>query len=742
MQPAQPIIGDLVLVGGGHAQVALLKSLAMNPVPGLRTTLICREVNTPYSGMLPGFVEGVWSQQDIHIDLARLAAMAGARLITAPVTAIRANEKRIDIAGRPSLPYDVLSINIGGEPDLQAIEGAAAHSIPVKPIGLFRQKLAALTKSGHPKRIAVIGGGAAGCELALALSARWQRDAGTRPDIRVFGRAARLVPEHPPRAARHLFEAMSAAGCSIHCGSSVTSIEKGRLHLENGEIHEFDACFLVTAVAPPAWLADTGLDLDPAGFISVSASLQSTSHENVFAAGDVATIAANPRPKAGVFAVRAGPVLAQNIRRFVGGRRLRPWRPQKRALAIIGTADGQAIGIRGTHASRSRMWWWLKKWIDRRWMAKYTDLTMPPPDTADRLAGINGRTEAGSLRDPAFEAKRCLGCGAKTGHETLAAAMREATATAIALGADERLMPPEGLNEDSAVLPIPDGGEMVQSIDVISEIVTDPFALGRIAATHAMSDIYAANAVPVWAMASVTLAAARADIQQSQLAQLMAGGLMALSEAGAQLVGGHTGESTALGVGYAVTGWREAPPTMPDLTDEFALLLTKPLGTGVIMAAHMKLAARGEWVTAATHHMANGNGLAAGLMAPHRPMMTDVTGFGLARHALNLAERCGAPGAEISLRALPLMSGAQACLEDGHLSSLHDTNLASVRVTGEAAALTRAGILFDPQTSGGLLAALPVAVAENLCTALSDHGETAAIIGRLRPDQSGLSLVE
>ena len=136
---------------------------------------------------------------------------------------------------------------------------------------------------------------------------------------------------------------------------------------------------------------------------------------------------------------------------------------------------------------------------------------------------------------------------------------------------------------------------------------------------------------------------------------------------------------------------------MPDLTDEFALLLTKPLGTGVIMAAHMKLAARGEWVTAATHHMANGNGLAAGLMAPHRPMMTDVTGFGLARHALNLAERCGAPGAEISLRALPLMSGAQACLEDGHLSSLHDANLASVRVTGEAAALTRAGILFDPQ---------------------------------------------
>ena len=741
MQPVQPIIGNLVLVGGGHAQVALLKSLAMNPVPGLRTTLICREVDTPYSGMLPGFVEGVWSDRDIHIDLARLAGMAGASLITAPVTAIHPDEKRVDIAGRPSLPYDLLSINIGGEPDLGAIEGAAEHCIPVKPIGLFRQKLASLTREGHPKRLAVIGGGAAGCELALALSARWQRDAGTRPDITLFGRAGRLVPEHPPRAARHLYEAMTKAGCRIHCGAEVTRIEAGHLQLESGNIHEFDACFLVTAVAPPAWLSDTGLARDPSGFISVSASLQSTSHPHVFAAGDVATIAGDPRPKAGVYAVRAGPVLARNIRRFIAGKRPQPWRPQKSALAILGTADGRAIGIRGSHASQSRAWWWLKKWIDRRWMAKYTDLSMPPPSPADRLVGLNGGiTEA--PRDPAFEVMRCLGCGAKTGHETLTAAMRDATAAAIALGADARLMPPEGLNEDAAVLPVPESGEMVQSLDVISEIVSDPFILGRIAATHAMSDIYAANAVPVWAMASVTLAAARADIQQSHLTQLMAGGLVALSEAGAQLVGGHTGESSALGVGYAVTGWREAPPLMPDMSEEIALLLTKPLGSGVIMAAHMKLAARGEWVTKATHHMARGNGSAARLLAPHRPVMTDVTGFGLARHAMNLAERCGAAGAEISLRTLPLMTGALACLEDGHRSSLHDANVASVRMTGDAAASFRAGILFDPQTSGGLLVALPIAAAEEICAALASEGETAAIIGRLRAAGPGLSLVE
>ncbi|MGC6454607.1 MAG: selenide, water dikinase SelD [Candidatus Puniceispirillaceae bacterium] len=742
MRPAGPIIGDLVLVGGGHAQVALLKSLAMKPVAGLRTTLICRDIDTPYSGMLPGFVEGVWSEADLHIDLARLAAMAGARLINAPVTAIRADDKHVDIAGRPSIPYDILSVNIGGEPDLDAIEGAAAHCIPVKPIGRFRERLSALTASGHPQRLAVIGGGAAGCELALALSARWQQDTGSRPDIRIFGRAARLVPEHPPRAARHLYEALTKAGCSVHCGREVTLIEQGRLHLDGGENHEFDACFLVTAVAPPSWLAKTGLALDKAGFIAVRPSLQSLSHPDVFAAGDVATIADNPRPKAGVYAVRAGPILARNIRRYATGRSLRPWRPQTRALAILGTADGRAIGIRGTHASRSRAWWWLKKWIDRRWMAKYTDLSMPSPPVADRLVGINGRSEAANSHDAAFEAMRCLGCGAKTGHETLAAAMREATRTAIALGADERLMPPEDMNEDSAIIPVPESGEMVQSIDVISEIVPDPFTLGRIAAVHAMSDIYAANAVPVWAMAAVTLAPARADIQQSQLSQLMAGGLMALSEAGAQLVGGHTGESDALGIGYAVTGWRDAPPVIPDMSQDVVLLLTKPLGTGVIMAAHMKLAARGTWVAGAIDHMARGNGAAAALMAEHRPVMTDVTGFGLARHALNLAERCGASGVEMSLRALPLMDGALSCLQDGHRSTLHEANLSSVRTSGAAPDTAKAGILFDPQTSGGLLAALPREVALDISNALADLGQPAAVIGRLRTDLAGLALVE
>ena len=738
MRAVVPTTGELVLVGGGHAQVALLKSLAMKPVPGLRTTLICPDVQTPYSGMLPGYVEGVWKAQDIHIDLARLTQMAGARLIVAAATRLAVDDRLVHVETRPPVHFDILSVNVGGAPDLNAIQGAADHCIPVKPIGRFRSQLAALTARGYPQQLAIIGGGAAGCELALALSKQWQDATGRRPEITIFARGARLVPEMPARAARLIFEALTRIGATVHCGRAVTSVEAGGLQLQDGSRHEFGACFLVTSVAAPQWIANSGLDLDERGFLKVDRTLQSSSHPFVFAAGDIASIADDKRPKSGVYAVRAGPVLAHNVRQYLHGRRLKRWSPQSKALAIIGTADGKAIAVRGAHAGASRVWWWLKQWIDRRWMAKYKNLHMQPPPKWRPFAGISSKTA--ETDDPVFESMRCLGCGAKTGHETLAAAMRDATAIAVKMGADPRLMPPEGLEDDSAVLPVPEGGELLQSTDVISEIVGDPFLLGKIAAVHAMSDIYAANGVPVWAMANVTMGMARIDLQQHQLAQLMAGSLVALSEAGAQLVGGHTGESQALGIGFTVTGWREAPPAPPPQDGEVALILTKPIGTGVIMAAHMQLAAQGEWVEAAIASMAEGNAAAASALAPFAPLMTDVTGFGLARHALNLAGRCARPGAELDPAALPCLDGALTLIESGHRSTLHNQNRAAVRMADDALSAHAIDILFDPQTSGGLLAAVPESEADTALARLHGAGINAARVGRLTDTAVGLSL--
>ena len=751
MQAIGPILGELVLLGGGHAQVSVLKKFAMNPVPGLRLTLVTQDVRTPYSGMLPGFVEGVWTADDIHIDLSRLAQMAGARLIVDSVTGLDADKKRLDFADRPSMTFDMLSINIGGQPDLGAIAGARTHAIPVKPISTFQHRLDHIFTLAHPRRIAVIGGGAAGCELALALSKRWLDQFGERPKMALYSRSQRVMSQMNAAAAKIIARDLQKIGCTLFLGQEVTEIGADYVCLANGLREEFDACFLVSAVTPPDWLSRTGLALDQRGFIAVEPSLQSSSHPAIFASGDIASLSPDERPKAGVFAVRAGPILGHNLRQYALGAKLRPWRPQRRYLALVGTADGKAVAVRGRHASKSRFWWLLKCWIDRRWMAKYTHLEMAPPTPPLRLAGINGRVgqNLGDVLDgdPAFEAMRCLGCGAKTGHETLAAALGDAARLAISAGASAKLMPAQGLGEDSAILPAgPVGADIVQSVDMLSEIINDPYLLGKIAAVHALSDLFAANAVPAYALAILNLGAARIDLQQQQLTQLLAGGLSALAAEGVRLVGGHTSEGPELSVGFAVTGWRNQAPAPLSLDQEYLVVLSKPLGTGVIMAGQMKLLSDGYAVDAAIASMERSNAAAAKIFndaASGAAWMTDVTGFGLARHAQNLVERVGFTGVEITLSDVPVISGAVALLASGVRSSLHDQNRAAVRYdeTGlSARQRVRAEIVFDPQTSGGLLAVLTPQTAHAALRSLTAQNHDAAIIGRTGPGLTGLRL--
>ena len=354
MQTRYPIIGDLVLVGGGHAQIAVLRSCAMKPMPGLRLTLVTNSSRTPYSGMLPGYVEGVWQDKDLYIDLRHLAAAANARMIVAPVININADSKQIYFDDRPPLKFDVLSINIGGQQSLAMIDGAQKNTIPVKPIAKFQTRFETLIypkfhdklPKTSLKKLAVVGGGAAGCELALALITRWKTETGTAPEISLITDKERLMPQMAPKAAKLVDRTLRARGANILYCNRVTSIKGNTLTMSSGTTLGFDACFLVTQVTAPIWLADTGLGLDPHGFVKVTPTLQSTSHPYIFAAGDIAAVSHSPRPKAGVFAVRAGKVLAHNLRRFVLAKPLTSWTPQTRYLALIGTGDRRAIAVR------------------------------------------------------------------------------------------------------------------------------------------------------------------------------------------------------------------------------------------------------------------------------------------------------------------------------------------------------------------------------------------------------------
>jgi selenide, water dikinase len=573
------------------------------------------------------------------------------------------------------------------------------------------------------------------------------------------------MPQMAPRASHLMFGSLLDAGIKLQLGRAVNKIDAGIIWFGDNTSDAFDACFLVSAVRPPRWLRTTGLALDDDGFIAVQPTLQSNSHKNIFAAGDIATISGSQRPKAGVFAVRAGPVLAKNLRKYLQGHALKRWSAQKRYLAIVGTADNRAIASWGHFGAKADGFLALKYWIDRRFMAKYQQLTMPTPPPPLPFAGLDTVIDLGPdgdsnqrHRDPVFTTIRCLGCGAKASHNVLANALEDAISLAVSNGADPTLMPKAGIETDAAIMESPPAGhQIVQSVDVLSEIVSDPFMLGRIAAVHALSDLYAALATPTSALAIINLPEASLPIQTNQLTQILAGGLFALSEAGVKLIGGHTSEGGALSVGFSVTGhskqWPSAAPVNAGsvnvgFDNDLVLVLTKPLGTGVIMAGHMQLVAKAQWVDDAIRQMAVSNQQSAKHFLKKGVLgATDITGFGLARHAQNLSLRLGVSGCRLDLSSLPLLDGALTLLSSGIKSSLHDQNRAAVQIDtngpdGHAGVQFDAHIetLFDPQTSGGLLGVFPRDTANQLITALHKDGQTAAIIGSLDFANTGVHL--
>jgi selenide,water dikinase len=365
---------DLVLVGGGHAHVHVLKRLGEAPPAGVRVTLVARDVKTPYSGLIPGFVAGRYAYDDCHVDLAPLCRRGNIRLLQGEAVGLDRDRRRLRLRDGSEVPWDVLSLDVGAAPSLDAIPGAAAWSVPVKPIAEFGRRWLAFVEDRKtwlgPLEIVVIGGGAGGVELALAIEHRLQAAARGATVRLTLATRDGILAGQAASAQRRLRAILRRRGIRVLEGQPVERIERGAVRV--GETwHHADAVFVVTEAAAPAWLADTGLPLDARGFLAIRDTLQSTGDDAIFAAGDCATTIDHPRPKAGVFAVRQGPPLADNLRRVLLGEAARPWIPQARYLSIIGAGDGHAVATRGAWSVEGRWAWWWKDYIDRRWVRQY-----------------------------------------------------------------------------------------------------------------------------------------------------------------------------------------------------------------------------------------------------------------------------------------------------------------------------------------------------------------------------------
>ena len=738
-----PVLKDLVLVGGGHSHVIVLRRLGMRPIPGVRVTVIARDLHAPYSGMLPGLIAGLYEFDDVHIDLGPLARFAGARLFHAEAVGLDPDKRTVLCRKRPPVPYDVLSIDTGIAPRLD-VDGAVEHAVPVKPIGGLVARWERLAhrvrESPRKLRVAIVGAGAAGVELTLsmqhALSTRARAEAGRFqvPEFHLFGAAPTVLPTHNRGAQRRFGRVLAERGVHVHLATRVARVDVGRLEAVDGESFEVDEVVWATAAAPPPWPAASGLAVDGAGFVAVDATLQSTSHRGVFAAGDVAAVRDHPREKAGVFAVRQGRPLAANLRRALLGKRLRPFHPQRRFLSLVSTGDRHAVASRGRWSAEGAWVWRWKDWIDRRFMRRFAELPEMDTDASGARAPVvpPGLAPPEVVRELSVVAMRCGGCGSKVGATLLdrvVARLEPVRRDDVVVGLDAP--------DDAAVASLPPGKLLVQSVDAFRAMIDDPWLFGRITANHCLSDLYAMGAEPCSALAIVTIPHGIESKMEVLLEDLLSGAVKALNDGGAALVGGHTGEGAEVQLGLSVSGSIDPDGILRKggLRPGDRLVLTKPIGTGTLLAADMRGKAKARWVDGAIRAMLQSNRDAAGAVRAHAGRScTDVTGFGLLGHLVEMTKASGVD-ARVELGKVPILDGAEDTASLGFLSSLQPQNVRLRRAVANvetAGADPRYPLLFDPQTAGGLLAGVPAGEADACVGRLHTLGYThAAVIGTI-----------
>ena len=670
--------GALLLAGGGHSHALLLKRWAMHPrtCPKRALILVNRASTALYSGMVPGLIAGLYRRDEVEINLRHLCDRAGAAFISAEIAGIDPSRRQLLLSNRPPLAYGLLSLNVG------AVSRPTGPGMPIKPL---EPALAFLKRQDAEQcsPFRVIGAGPAGIEVVLALRRRWPQ------------RALELQTR-PHQLDRSIQLAMAAADVRL-----VSDEEPAR-----------GPALLCSGSDAPPWLSDCGFPVDDQGRVRTDACLNVVGHPDIFASGDCAVMVSDPRPASGVWAVRAADPLARNLHAVCEGEAALPWRPQRSALQLIGDLSPndhpRAWGRKGNWrlGSSSPLWQWKQR-IDRRFMAGFQP--KPSMQPSRKRAAIDDDRQMA-----------CRGCAAKLPAAPLIAALAEAGLAKLGQSPN-----------DAALI----GGDppILQSVDGFPALVSDPWLNGRLTALHACSDLWASGARTTSAMAVVTVPATDPTQQQEVLRQTLAGIHSALEQQGAALIGGHTLEARhapplphSLGVqvslsvnGTAARIWSKQGIQAGDM-----LLLSRPLGTGVLFAAAMSGAADPHHLDAALQTMSDSqHPLLDQLLelGDELHACTDITGFGLLGH---LGEMLAGSDLRLELdaKAIPAYDGVLDLFSRGFSSTLAPANRQALSLLDRTISLAGQSssalqeLLVDPQTCGPLLVSCSQAAATTLIT--------------------------
>ena len=693
-----PITNDLVLIGGGHSHLSVLMKLSKRPINGNRITLITNEIDTPYSGMIPGYIEGIYSWRDSHIDLYRLCLKLNVRFIHAEVERVSAHEKEIYFKDRPKIKFDVLSINTGIQSNNREIKGAAKYCLPVKPISKLTNNF--LNKITNFKSIAFIGGGAGSVELALAIKKRFLN---INQDIKITiitGKRG-LLSTFPQKTKLTSLKTLEKFKIDIIEYKRVLEVKPKQIILSDKSMLKIDKAILSTNSMTPKWLAKSDILLTKDNYILVNKSFQ-TNYKYVFASGDVIDFNNQNLKKAGVFAVRSGKPLAINIKQFILGKKLVEYKFNKNYLALIGTSKRSAIATKYNLTFNSRFFFYLKKYIDQNFIKKFSDFRIRKKFTLDALKTdvLNIFMKHKEKITDENDIMQCKGCAAK-----------------VPLNALKQALPKDIVSTSEDAVSVPGHPELYQTVDMISSIISDPFLLGKIAANHSISDMVSVNSKITSAMMILQLPLSKTEINSRDLEQVLLGANEIFKTIDCPLIGGHTmiGKDKDPIIGFSILGQKQKKikivKNRRKIKTKDLLILTEKIGSGLIFAGINNYLIDSYFQIDVIKQMIKGN-LNFGKISNHLNIlsMTDITGFGLANHLLNLIKRDNSKtGLTIYPNKIPLFQGVNECLNKDIKSSLFKSNydIAQKDIIYKRDKSKLDNILYDPQTVGGIAFIIP-----------------------------------
>lgn len=693
-----PITNDLVLIGGGHSHLSVLMELSRHPIKGNRITLITNEIDTPYSGMIPGYIEGIYSWRNTHIDLYRLCLKLNIRFIHAEVEKISASNKEIYFKNRPNIKFDVLSINTGIQSNYSEIKGASKYCLPVKPISKLANNF--LDKIHNFKSIAFIGGGAGSVELALAIKKRF---ININKDIQITiitGRSG-LLSTFPNKTRVLSLKLLKKFKINVLENKKVLEIKPGQIILSDKSTLNVEKSILSTNSMVPKWVAKSDILLNKDNYIVVNKFFQ-TNFNYIFAAGDVVDFNNQNLKKNGVFAVRSGKPLARNIKKFILEQKLYEYNFNKNYLALIGTSDGSAIATKYNLTFKSKFFFYLKKHIDLKFIKKFNDFSVRKKITLSLFINyLSNYLFKDKKNNPnKNELMQCKGCAAK-----------------VPLSSLKETLPKDIVFTSEDATSIPGFPSLYQTVDMISSIITDPFILGKIAANHSLSDMISINSKVSSAMMILQLPLSKEKINSRDLEQVILGANEIFKSIDCPLLGGHTmiGKDKDPIIGFSILGQKLDKKAINKnnrkIKKDDLLILTEKIGSGLVFAGINNYLIDSFYQLDVINHMIRGN-LDFGKISHKLNIlsMTDITGFGLANHLLNLIKRDnGKTGLSIYPEKIPIFNGVEEALRKNVKSSLFESNYETAikDIIYKRKKLKFDELIFDPQTVGGLAFIIP-----------------------------------